>query len=374
MLVSTEIDELEIIRARYKRGQKRPETLSLTFVPTLQCNFRCTYCFEPHRPTYLTDDHFEKILATVKRKAPTIKNLNVTWFGGEPLLQAEQIDSWSRRLLAVVDEHGLKYKAGMVTNGYLLTPANIQRIHDARIWGLQITIDGPKQSHDKRRPLRGGGSTYDTILQNLVTNREALKGIKITIRVNVDRRNLQELDALLGSFREKGLNTWCSVYFARVDKSTDYCGKIDEHVFTSKEFAREQIELIRTLAKHGFEWRWKPEQKMVFCSAASDNNYVVDANGDTYHCWNDLGTPKLAEGRLGESALEEMSESKYQKFTPFDDPECRSCPFLPVCMGGCIHPRIKDKPVKQCPELKYNIREQFGISYADKLGLDKVIL
>jgi hypothetical protein len=43
-------------------------------------------------------------------------------------------------------------------------------------------------------------------------------------------------------------------------------------------------------------------------------------------------------------------------------------------MGGCIHPRIKDKPVKQCPELKYNIREQFGISYADKLGLDKVIL
>lgn len=372
MLVAEGTDEFETLRNRYQRGQNRADTLSLTFVPTLQCNFRCNYCFEPHRPTYLTDDHFEKILATVKRKAPTIKNLNVTWFGGEPLLQAKQIETWSRRILAVVDEHGLKYKAGMVTNGYLLTAGNIKRIRDARISALQITIDGPKEAHDKRRPLHGGGSTYDTILENLVSNREALEGIKITIRVNVDRRNLPELDILLGALREKGLNTWCSVYFARVDRSTDYCGKIDEHVFSSIDFAREQVELIQILTKHGFEWRWKPEQKMVFCSAASKNHYVVDANGDTYHCWNDLGTPKLAEGQLGESDLEDMPESRYQRFTPFDDAECRSCKFLPVCVGGCIHPRIKEKPVKTCPELKYNIREQFGISYADKLGLDRV--
>ena len=370
MLVTAETNELDILRDRYKRGQNRCQTLSLTFVPTLQCNFRCDYCFEPHRPTSLTNSHFNKILAAVRRQAPTIKSLNVTWFGGEPLLKAPEIDKWSQRLLAVVDDHGLRYKAGMVTNGYLLTTKNIELIRNSRISALQITIDGPKEAHDKRRPLHGGGSTYDMILGNLVSNREALEGIKITIRVNVDRRNLSELDILLSALREQGLNTWCSVYFARVDRPTAYCGKIDEHLFSSIDFAQKQIELIRILTKHGFEWRWKPEQKLVFCSAASKNHYVVDANGDTYHCWNDLGTPVLAEGQLAESDLENMPESRYQQFTPFNDSECRDCKFLPVCMGGCIHPRIKGKRVNMCPEIKYNIREQFGISYADKLCLD----
>lgn len=136
--------------------------MSLTINPTLACNFACPYCFESsHKPIFMTDKVEDEIIAFVKKRT-SLTNLNVMWFGGEPLLAFDRIVSLSKRMLGL----GLGYKAGMITNGYLLTPDKASQFEDLKISFVQITIDGSEKTHDSRRYRKDGSGTYQTILSN----------------------------------------------------------------------------------------------------------------------------------------------------------------------------------------------------------------
>jgi len=189
-LIESTCDEQKMVKDRFQKGQTQSDIMTITIACTIQCNFRCTYCFEPHRNEFLSEEHFTKLLNLIEQRASTLKQLNITWFGGEPLIMAVQIAKWSKKILSITKEHKIIYQATVVTNGSLLNPKNIQRLKDSQVRGMQVTIDGPKEIHDKSRPSVGGNGTYDKIVSNLEKYRESLKGINTTIRVNVSKSNL----------------------------------------------------------------------------------------------------------------------------------------------------------------------------------------
>ena len=189
-VINTEINELEQIKFKMLRQRFRTDVLSLIIAPTSDCNFRCIYCYEKdsikHPPMSLEVQ--DSIVDFVKQKSKTIKRLRVTWYGGEPMLCFEIIKKLSFEMIEICRENNIDYAAGIVTNGYFLTPENCKEFIDLKIMSMQITLDGDKEYHDSRRILKDGRGSFDKIIHNLQT----IKGIlpyKISIRINVDREN-----------------------------------------------------------------------------------------------------------------------------------------------------------------------------------------
>jgi uncharacterized protein len=97
--------------------------VGITICPTLACNFECPYCFATRGQGKMSAQVQDDVVALAERMldASHAKELTITWFGGEPLLAPDIIESLSERLMALADEKGCGYTAGIITNGYLLT-------------------------------------------------------------------------------------------------------------------------------------------------------------------------------------------------------------------------------------------------------------
>lgn len=160
-------DDTEIMKLKYQSLARRFDNhfINLTINPTLACNFACPYCFEgEHKHIFMSDEVEDAIIEFVKRKQEA-KILDVTWFGGEPLLDFPRIVSLTQKIQTL----GLRYRAGIITNGYLLTENVASQLSRLNICKVQITIDGLYEDHDKRRYLKNGKPTFERIVNNIET-------------------------------------------------------------------------------------------------------------------------------------------------------------------------------------------------------------
>mgnify|MGYP001514746131 FL=1 len=109
------------------------KTLVLTIAPTQSCNFACTYCFEKWRQSGTLSDQTENaIINYIKHLKQTegLENINLTWYGGEPLLQYKRVISLAKR----IEQLGLNINENLlITNGYFFTPEIIKELVDAKI-------------------------------------------------------------------------------------------------------------------------------------------------------------------------------------------------------------------------------------------------
>ena len=83
--------------------------------------------------------------------------VNLPGWHGEPLLQMDRLVDLSRKMRDVCTRADCKYTASIVSNGYLLDRETAERLKEQQVADAQITLDGPRDVHDERRPLVGGG-------------------------------------------------------------------------------------------------------------------------------------------------------------------------------------------------------------------------
>ena len=166
-------DELAALETMGRAACGLPHGVGLTICPTMGCNFDCPYCFEDHGRGKMSEEVQDDVVALTERMldASDIKNLHVTWFGGEPLLAPGVIASLSKRLMALVEERGGGYDAGITTNGYLLTQDVVDMLERYKVSSMQVTIDGLGPTHDATRRLAGGGPTFERITSTCAIRR-----------------------------------------------------------------------------------------------------------------------------------------------------------------------------------------------------------
>ena len=113
-------DELRHMRTQMLTAGGAGRALGLTICPTLACNFRCPYCFEQARSGLMSQEVQDSIVAFAQANMEkfALNRLTVTWFGGEPLLCPDIIESLSARLMEVCQKLGARYEAGIFTNGW----------------------------------------------------------------------------------------------------------------------------------------------------------------------------------------------------------------------------------------------------------------
>jgi len=331
ILVPEQFNEYEESKIKFQKAKYLDSSVSsysLTIGTSMNCNFGCFYCYEQGvkeegtiaMPRQVADQTLEFI----KRNVPQSTPLKITWYGGEPLLGLDSILYISQSLINL----GYQIEGGIITNGYLLTSQTAEQlVKEANVHFAQITIDGPRNIHNKRRVLKGGGPTYDVIMDNI---KNASKFISnISVRINVDKSNRDYLYDLLEELKSMPSNVLPSIAPVREENST----------FSNEERKREILFSEQEFAEFTKEFLWAIKRTTLEpffgCSAIQENSYVIDADGYLYKCWNEIGRREQSVGDVWEGITNYELYKKWLSFGDSDFPEsCQSCSVFPSCRGG----------------------------------------
>lgn len=352
-----EDDEMERLKIKYSVQYSRfyNKKLSLTICPTLDCNFSCPYCFErTHHKIYMSYKLEDSIVDFVKSHS-SIQAIDVTWFGGEPLLNFKCINSLTRKLM----ELKLHYRAAIVTNGYLLSEQVVKNFEKLNIISAQITIDGMNEMHNKRRHLRNGHSTFDRIISNIIRASEINPRLSISIRVNIDEENKDEFTRLHQYIQRLGLKN-VKVYHAFVNDYNSGCGsyKLDEE-------KRKNLLIAYSYSFADNSIKFYPGGKRSECAVRNPNSYVIGPEGEIYKCWNDVGdSSKVVSDIYGNIRNKELLIKYLSGNDPLEDDECKECVLFPVCSGGCPYERLRGiAKTDICPLIKNNLEDFLWETY-----------
>ncbi|EFK94562.1 radical SAM domain protein [Finegoldia magna ACS-171-V-Col3] len=337
--INDEIDEVELIRHNMLCSKFNTDKLSIIIAPTMGCNFNCSYCFENdiRSNAIINDKVIKSIYDFVDSKINTISELNITWYGGEPLLQINKIVEMSEFFLKLCHENNVLYYSTMITNGFLLNDENSIKLRRCNINTIQITLDGNEKTHDMQRRLKPNRPTYKKIIANIKENIDNLPNI--SIRINMTKNNIDSFYDIvdeIGNFDKK-----ISIYLAKVEDYNCTCN--EDTYLTNEEFLEEKIKFIQYYKNSDIDNMY-PKETPYYCSAQSINSVVIDSEGYLYKCFVDIGYIKRSYGNiLNISKIDIKNMLNYLKFDPTYDEVCKNCKYLPLCMGGCPYKRNINK-------------------------------
>lgn len=343
---------------RYEKTKSKVFTLMIAY----DCNFRCPYCYEGNisgkgrqwSKKIFNKDMVDRAYQAMEEIEPN-KNLRaktITLYGGEPLMAS------NREIIEyiVIKGKSLGYNFDAVTNGYdleyfldLLGPESIKF--------LQITIDGEKEYHDKRRIHYKDGKSFDKIIANIS---KALKtGVSISVRANTDGRNISSMRNLKNYFYELGFYNYktFSFYSALLCGEKSDVDKVKKNTQTSelnKKFeylSREEFLLkqeqndsdiwgqdygVFTKIYRALKNSSKIQFHTIFCPSQT-NSYILDPYGEIYSCWDTVGKRERCLGSyLDDIVWNEKERSLWHNRNIGTVADCAHCKYALFCGGGCM--------------------------------------
>jgi len=356
-LIEAEKNELQVIRRHHRRGRKDTKDLWLTLAPTQDCNLRCIYCYQGrHLQISWTEAVEEAVYTFIEQRLRPGSLLDVTWYGGEPLLALATILRFSKRLMALTRRRKVAWACDMITNGTLLTPMVAKKLMEIDCREYQITLDGPKEINDRQRRMKNGKSSFDLVMQNLKAL--DLSDLSINIRVNVLKKTVDRAKELINLLAANGLQGKVSVSLAPVDAVTKACHGMDKDCLHPPEFADWHFQSLVLMEEKGFPTSSIPEPINIHCGADRENAFVIDWEGDVFKCWNDVGSSSLRIGTVLQPKEIVFRGTYWDQWDPFQNKTCRLCPLLPVCLGGC--PAYARNPLykeRRCLYMKYQFAD-----------------
>jgi len=321
--------------------------LSLVIAPTLNCNFKCPYCYEHDLPTkkmnHTTQDKLIDFINLHKNKT---KKLSLYWHGGEPMLAFEEIKNILTKIIEKTDIPLTSHQ--MVTNGYIFSKEICDFFKSTKLDYIQITVDGTKETHDKNRIHKSGISTYNKIIENIDLILEEMPDCNVGVRVNIHNANKGDYPIIHEKLTERWNGKNCTVYPAFVLSH----GGCNVSCLSSSEKSRFYIDLYHKYKMKNINFI--PNLEVGSCSAIYENHYVIDPEGLLYKCWADFDIPERIIGNLETGINNWEYISEYTLGTDkFKDEKCLKCNIFPICEGGCNRFRLENKlydtPYDVCP-------------------------
>jgi len=373
-LIPDGMDELATLKADILRDRFTRDYLYLTIAPTLDCNFRCDYCYEDHFRITMSKTVEEALVRWVERGIRTSGDLHVTWYGGEPLLPAAYavVERLSEAFTRVASERGVAYNAHLVTNAFLLDRAKMEALRRLGVEKVQVTLDGPPETHDARRHLVGGQGTFRQIIENV---KNTVDLAEFQVRINVDRRNAKSVLDVMDILEKEGLRGKVRPYLAQVLSSGAACGNIHELCYSSEEFAKTELEIFREAVEKGASGIVSYPFRLpgAYCSADRLNAFVVAPDGSLYKCWHEVTlTPERSIGSVldEQEPFQKYNEDHWLRWDAFEKSGCRSCEILPMCHGGCPLEAMKDpgRDRGACEHYKFHLGPLLELRYLAHSG------
>ncbi|ASK31002.1 hypothetical protein CEY12_13200 [Chryseobacterium sp. T16E-39] len=346
-ILDTQVDEIEKVKKIREAVDYNASSYLLTINPTMNCNFKCWYCYETHiKSSKLTRTVLEstKLFITKKIQDEEIKHFNLAFFGGEPLLYFQQVvEPLIDHAVEECRKYNKVFSTSFTTNGFLINDSFINYFVDKNLMpNLQITFDGYRENHDKVRFVSEKRGSYFDIVENI---KKLLKHrhFHVRARVNYTDENIHDCSKIADDFQEiidENRSSQFLFDFHRVWQN----GKLDD----TDLIVNENVEKIRA---KGFKVSTNlPDNLANSCYADKLNSSVINYNGDIFKCTARDFENKNREGYLtqeGEIVWENDSQNK-RMFSKFKNKPCLSCRIMPLCNGGCSQQAIEHVDVDYC--------------------------
>jgi len=355
-IINADYDEDAIIKTRSLIGRAQNE-LILSVMLTLNCNFSCRCCFEEKRKINMNNETEKNVIAYIAKKAKKVEKISIDWYGGEPLLRFEQLKRINDEISDICKKEDTDYSISITTNGYLLDKNVINYLKNFKVSHLQITLDGPPETHNYNRPLSTGKPTFEKIFKNITFAVD--ENIPVIVRVNVEKRNAEKIINLYNIFEKNGLKNKVAILLKSVLSSLSNPCK--ENCLTSIESGKIMMSVYKEAALNG--WIVLPYidnlQNYEFCIVDSIGQMIIDPKGYVYKCGERFSKSERVGKILqnGEILFYDYELSKWLSKNPFDFSECKKCKILPICMGGCSMKRLWMPSEPPCLNIKYCLNE-----------------
>lgn len=372
-------NEIELTLKRFEEGQGE-STQSLTIAPTLACNFDCDYCYQNEYRTknVMNQDVQAAVLRFVDRLFSIGRtNVNLCWYGGEPLLCKSIVYKMTRDIRTLVESRGGKLgRLQLVTNGALLNHASTQDLCDLGFDDVQISFDSLVYVNGSKRGVITSDGAPSPILRNVL---DAQTRLNIRVRVNTSKANCGEIDEILQHLKKFGAPD--NVYLARVEDFDGEAGFVTTTLGRRVPSSLPSLPIVQQssipLSRHEFSRVKNTLQKRVekinhhlralrptpgsYCSATNGSMFAIDPDGNVSRCWNSVGSQTEKMGNVTDeipSIEDSPVATLWRNFRLLSYDSCLNCSVLPLCKGGCSYSRVfmnsKEPP---CDSIKYSVRE-----------------
>ena len=312
------------------------------------CNLKCVYCFaeegEYHGHRSLMSSEVGKAaIDFLIANSGSRKNLEVDFFGGEPLMNFEVVKEIVAYARAIEQEKGKNFRFTITTNGILLND-EIQAYINQNMHNVVISLDGRKEVNDKMRPRAGGQGSYDVIVPKFQKLAESRNQTNYYIRGTFARNNLDFMQDVL-HMADLGFKQ-ISVEPVVGPETDSYAIREEDLPRIFKEYEDLAEELYERHKEGGardfnffhfnIDLTGGPcvAKRLVGCGSGTEY-LAVTPEGDLYPCHQFVGLEGFRMGDVFTGIENWQLREKFSACNVYAKESCRNCWARFYCSGGC---------------------------------------
>ncbi|KYK28048.1 MAG: hypothetical protein AYK19_06240 [Theionarchaea archaeon DG-70-1] len=339
LIIEDALNEQDAYRLMYEGSKYNTVATTLHVITTYACNLACIYCYEgkgelEHKTMDEKTTHCAIQFIKDLTENNNSKSLGIELFGGEPLLNIPMNLLVAQELRKWCEENGKHFSINAITNGTLSTDKTVEDLAEYHCSFL-VTLDGPKEIHDKRRIYKNGSGTFDDIMEGLYRVRDAHLGIMI--RINVDEANKDRVVSLFEFLKDNDLNR-VVISIKPVFNTSPACLSYG-YCMPDLEGLRVVNDLYSVARAMNFrtEDPIKPSPQGA-CSAQKISYFTIDPYLRLFKC---AILPPYEKNSVGTVSMEDSKpvfnrvNIDFLSRDPLAQDKCRTCKLVPVCRGGC---------------------------------------
>ena len=310
------------------------------------CNLACKYCFadegEYHgKRELMSYEVGRKALDFLVANSGSRTNLEVDFFGGEPLMNFEVVKQLVKYGRSLEEPNNKKFRFTLTTNGVLLDD-DILEFANKEMSNLVLSLDGRKEVHDLMRPRRGGQGSYDTVVPKFIKAAESRNQMNYYVRGTYTRNNLDFAKDVI-HMADLGFEQ-ISVEPVVADKSESYAIREEDIDTLIKQYDELTAEMIKR-KKEGKPFNFfhfmidlsgGPCVAKRLSGCGSGTEYLaVSPSGELYPCHQFMGMKDFLLGNVDEGGIRTDIRDEFKLCNVYAKEKCKNCFAKFYCSGGC---------------------------------------
>lgn len=310
------------------------------------CNLACQYCFaeegEYHgKRELMSYEVGKKALDFLVANSGNRRNLEVDFFGGEPLMNFQVVKDLVAYGRSLEKEHNKNFRFTLTTNGVLLDD-DIMEFANKEMGNVVLSIDGRKEVHDRMRPFRKGAGSYDLIVPKFQKFAESRHQDKYYVRGTFTHNNLDFSKDVL-HLADLGFKQ-ISVEPVVAQDTDSYAIREEDLPQLMEEYEKLALEMVR---RHGTEEDFNFFHFMIdleggpcvakrLSGCGSGTEYLaVTPTGDLYPCHQFVGNTDFLMGNVDDGVVNTELRDEFKSCNVYAKEKCRECFARFYCSGGC---------------------------------------
>ncbi len=326
----------------------QPKVRALSLAVAQACNLGCSYCYAEEgsfggRPSMMTSEVARASVDLLLSELAPGERANLAFLGGEPLAARAVLRDATAHAVRCAAERGASVTFSITTNGTLVTPEDGE-FFERHGFAVTVSLDGLGPAHDRLRPFKNGGGSYDRIIANVRPLLAMQRRMQVSARVTVTPQNLRLREALDGlsalGFHSVGFSPMLSSPTGRDELTIPGLETVlDEMVGCGEEFKRRIVAGQRypfANMTNAMREIHRGTHRPYPCGAGA--GYLgVSAEGTLHACHRFVGDEERAFGDV-ESGVDRSIQAAWleERHVHRQEP-CRSCWARYLCGGGCHH-------------------------------------